>query len=68
MGVPAEWQTLIHREAIARRVMTGRLPLGPGGPLVGGAPPDDRGLGGSSGGTMSVGFSIYRLESPFCIG
>jgi hypothetical protein len=68
MGVPAEWQTLIHRVAIVRRVMTGQLPLGPGGPLVGGGPPDDRGLGGSSGGTMSVGFFIYRLESPFCIG
>jgi hypothetical protein len=48
--------------------MTGQLPLRPGGPLVGGAPPDDRGLGGSSGGTMSVEFSIYRIESPFCIG
>ena len=47
--------------------MTGQLPLGPGGPLAGGASPDDKGLGGSSGGTMSVDFSIYRLESPFCI-
>ena len=68
MGVPAEWRTLFHREAIARRVMTGRLHLGPEGLLVGGAPSDDRGLGGSSGGTMSVEFSIYRIESPFCIG
>jgi hypothetical protein len=68
MGVPAEWQTLIDGAEIARRMMTSRMPLGPGGPLVGGAPPDDRGLGGSSGGTMSVEFSIYRIESPFCIG
>jgi hypothetical protein len=68
MGVPAVWQTLIHGAEIARRMMTSRMPLGPGGPLVGGAPPDDRGLGGSSGGTMSVDFSIYRIESPFCIG
>jgi hypothetical protein len=68
MGVPAEWHTLIHGAEIARRVMTSRLPLGPGGPLVGGAPPNDKGLGGSSGGTMSVEFSIYRIKSPFCIG
>jgi hypothetical protein len=68
MGVPVEWQTLIHGVEIARRMMTSRMPLGPGGTLVGGAPPDDRGLGGSSGRTMSVEFSIYRIESPFCIG
>ena len=48
--------------------MTGQLPHGPGGPLVGRVPPDDSGPRGDHWGTMSVGFCIYRLESLFCIG
>jgi hypothetical protein len=48
--------------------MTGRLPPGPRGPLVGGVPLDDRGPRGDHVGTMSIKFCIYRLRSPFCIG
>jgi hypothetical protein len=48
VGVPTEWQTLIHWEAVAGAAMTGRLPPGPGGPPAGGAPPADRGPGGGA--------------------
>jgi hypothetical protein len=53
---------------VAQVVMTGRLPPRPRGPLVGGAPVDDKDLGGITRGTMSVGFCIYRLGIAFCIG
>jgi hypothetical protein len=43
MGIPAEWWTLICQAKVAQVVMTGRLPPGPRGPQVGGAPIDDRG-------------------------
>jgi hypothetical protein len=43
MGVPVEWQTLIHRPMVAQVVITSWLPPGPREPLVGGAPLDDRG-------------------------
>jgi hypothetical protein len=43
MGIPTEWRTLIRRATVVQVVMTGRLPPGPGGPLVGRAPPDNRG-------------------------
>jgi hypothetical protein len=50
--------------------MTGRLPLGAGGPPAGGAPSTNRGPGGGSyGGTLSVIFCIYMgLWAQFCIG
>jgi hypothetical protein len=43
MGVAMEWRTLILRVIVVQVVMTSRLPPRPGGPLVGWAPPDDKG-------------------------
>jgi hypothetical protein len=43
MGVPAEWQTLMHRPMVVKVLMTSPLPPGPGELLVCGVPPDDRG-------------------------
>jgi hypothetical protein len=42
MGIPGVVDSDSSSE-VAQVVMTGRLPPGPGGPLVGGVPPDDRG-------------------------
>jgi hypothetical protein len=39
MGLPAELWTLIHGAAVAGEAMNRRLPPGPRGPPVGGAPP-----------------------------
>jgi hypothetical protein len=43
MGIPTEWRALIRRATVVQVVMTGRLPPGPGGPLVGRAPTDNKG-------------------------
>jgi hypothetical protein len=43
-----ESRTLICRAAVVGAAMTGRLPPGPEGPLAGGAPPPERGLGGGA--------------------
>jgi hypothetical protein len=43
VGVPLVWWTMVRRAAVAGAAMTGRLPPGPEGPIVGGAPPPERG-------------------------
>jgi hypothetical protein len=45
-------------------VMNGQLPPGDGGPPTGGAPLDDQGPRGSSGGTLSFDFCMYGFGSP----
>jgi hypothetical protein len=37
--VPLMWQSIVWRATVAGVAMTGRLPPGPEGPIVGGAPP-----------------------------
>jgi hypothetical protein len=65
VGVPAEWQTLIHREAVVGETMTGRLPPGAGGPPAGGAPPTDRGPGGELWGHLECRFLyVWVFGSP----
>jgi hypothetical protein len=54
MGLPMEWRTLILRAIVVQVVMTSRLPPRPGGPLVGRAPPDDRGHRGDHWGHIRV--------------
>jgi hypothetical protein len=48
VGLPMEWQTVARRAAVVSVSMTGRLSLGPEGPLAGGAPPPERGSSGDS--------------------
>jgi hypothetical protein len=48
VGFPAEWQTLIHWEAIVGEAITGRLPPRPGGPPTSGVSPTDRGPSGGA--------------------
>jgi hypothetical protein len=40
------WQTMVRRAAVAGDAMTGQLPPGPEGPIMGGAPPPKGGPGG----------------------
>ena len=42
------WKTMVQRAAVVGDVMTGRLPPGPEGPIVGGAPSPERGPGGEA--------------------
>jgi hypothetical protein len=42
------WRTVVRRAAVAGAAMTGRLPPGPEGPIVGGAPPPEGGAGGGA--------------------
>jgi hypothetical protein len=46
--VPLMWQTMVQRAAVAGAAMTGRPPLGPEGPIAGGAPPLEGALGGGA--------------------
>jgi hypothetical protein len=48
VGVPLVWQTMVRREEVAGATMTGRLPPGLEGPIVGGEPPPKGGLGGGA--------------------
>jgi hypothetical protein len=48
VGVSLVWWTVVRREAIAGVAMTGRLPPCPEGPILGGAPPPERGPGGDA--------------------
>jgi hypothetical protein len=48
VGVSLTWQTVVRRAAVAGAAMTGRLPPGPEGPIVGGAPPPEGGAGGGA--------------------
>jgi hypothetical protein len=48
VGLPIEWQTLIHRAAVTGATMTAQLPPGPGGPPTGGAPLANKGTAGGA--------------------
>jgi len=52
VGVSVEWQALICRETVVGVAMTGRLPLGVGGPPAGGAPLTDKGPRGGDLGAL----------------
>jgi hypothetical protein len=52
VGVPAEWWTLIHREAVVGEMMTSMLPPEPVGLPAGGVLLCDRGPGGGGGGEL----------------
>jgi hypothetical protein len=48
VGVSLTWRIVVRRAAVAGVAMTRRLPLGPEGPVVGGAPPPEGGVGGGA--------------------
>jgi hypothetical protein len=48
VGLPTESQTLICRAVVAGAAMIGKFPQEPEGPLAGGAPSPERGLGGGA--------------------
>jgi hypothetical protein len=45
VGVTLTWWAMVQRAGVA---MTGRLPPGPEGPVVGGGPPPEGGAGGGA--------------------
>jgi hypothetical protein len=45
VGVPLVWKTMVQRVVVSYVVMIRWLPLGPEGPIVGGAPPPEGGPG-----------------------
>jgi hypothetical protein len=45
------WRAMVQREAVAGAAMTGQLPPGPEGPIVGGGPPPK---GGARGGALEA--------------
>jgi hypothetical protein len=51
VGVPLMWQTMVRRAVVVGAAMTGWLPPGPKGPIVGGAPPPE---GGPRGGSLEA--------------
>jgi hypothetical protein len=48
VAVSLTWQTMVQQEVVAGVAMIGWLPLGPEGPIVGGAPPPEGGAGGGA--------------------
>ena len=48
VGVPLMWWFIVRRAVVAGATMTRRLPPGLEGPIVGGAPPPEGGLGGGA--------------------
>jgi hypothetical protein len=48
VGVPLMWQTMVWRAIVAGAAMTGWLPPGSEGPIVGGAPLPEGGPGGGA--------------------
>jgi hypothetical protein len=48
VGVSLTWQTVVRRAAVAGAAMTRRLPPGPEGSIVGGAPSPKGGAGGGA--------------------
>jgi hypothetical protein len=48
VGIPPPWRAVVRRAAVAGAAMTGRLPPGQEGPVVGGGPPPEGGAGGGA--------------------
>jgi hypothetical protein len=48
VGIPPPWRAVVRWAAVVGAVMTERLPPGQEGPIVGGGPPHEGGVGGGS--------------------
>jgi hypothetical protein len=48
VGVPPTWRVMVQRAIVAGASMTRRLPPCPEGPVMGGGPPPEGGVGGGS--------------------